>query len=163
MTTLDPNQLLYKAFEPKLKNRFFISMDGIPSYLVKNFNGLGFEQGEVMINHINSYFKVKGGRLVWNDLTLGLYDPISPSGAALVMEWARMHHETVTGRAGYADMYQKNFNLIILGPVGDIVGEWLVKGAFIKNADFGDWSWDDPDVPQEISLTLGINAAVNLF
>ncbi len=27
--------------------------------------------------------------------------------------------------------------------VGDIVSEWIIKGAVITSANFGDYSWDD--------------------
>ena len=149
-TYLEANDIFYQAFEPKLSNRFILYMNGIPSYMIKKVNGIGFQQDEVIINHINSYFKVKGGKMKWEDLQLELYDPITPSGSQAIMEWARMHHETITGRAGYSDMYKRNFNIVILGPVGDVVGEWLVKGAFIKNAKFGDYDWTSD------------NAAINL-
>jgi hypothetical protein len=73
-----------------------------------------------------------------------LFDPITPSGAQSVMEWVRLHHESVTGRDGYSDFYKKDVTINVLGPVGDIVSEWVIKGAFItKAAKFGDYSWDD--------------------
>jgi hypothetical protein len=45
-----------------------------------------------------------------------LFDPITPSGAQAVMEWVRLHHESVTGRDGYSDFYKKDLTLDILGP-----------------------------------------------
>jgi len=162
-TILDTNEVLATHFEPKLQSRFILYMDGFQSYTIKSVNGIGFEQGEVMINYINSYYKLKGGRLVWNDITLGLYDPITPSGSQAVMEWVRMHHETLTGRSGYFDMYAKNLTLAILGPVGDVVSEFLIKLAFIKSGNLGDWDWDNQDAPQELSLTLGNSGVIHNF
>ncbi len=160
---IDPNELMYTAFEPKLVNRFILYFRHIPSYMMKAVDGIGFEQGEVVLNHINSYRKVKGSRLKWNDVTLDLFDPITPSGSQGVMEWVRMHHETLTGRAGYSDMYKENLTINILGPVGDVVGEWIIKGAFIKSSNFGSWNWDTEDEAQNISLTLGMDAMVHNF
>ncbi len=40
----------------------------------------------------------------------------TPSGAQSVMEWARLAHESVTGRDGYSDFYKKDLTLDILGP-----------------------------------------------
>jgi hypothetical protein len=74
------------------------------------------------------YRKVKG-KTTWSDLTMTLFDPITPSGAQAVMEWVRLHHESVTGRDGYSDFYKKDLTIDILGPVGDIVSEWVIKGA----------------------------------
>ena len=32
---IDANQAMFTPFEPKLKNRFIMSIDGIPAYLIK--------------------------------------------------------------------------------------------------------------------------------
>ena len=135
MAILDPNEIFFTAFEPKLKNRFILYDDGIPAYLIKGVSGMGFSQEEITLNHINVYRKIKG-KLKWNDLTLTLFDPITPSGAQSVMEWVRLHHESVTGRDGYSDMYKKDLTINVLCPLGDIISEWVVKGSFIKSADF---------------------------
>ena len=86
-------------------------------------------------------------------MSFTLYDPIVPSGAQAVMEWVRLHHESVTGRDGYADFYKKDLILDILGPVGDKVEEWIIKGAQITSVTFNDLSWDGDDV-MEISLEI---------
>jgi len=123
---------------------------------------LGFEQGEIIMNHINIYRKIKG-KLRWNDVTLTLFDPITPSGAQAVMEWVRLHHESVTGRDGYSDFYKKDVVIDIVGPVGDIVSEWVLKGAFVKNAAFGDLNFDNDTAAQNITLTLGMDYCVLNF
>ena len=162
MAILDPNEIFFTAFEPKQKNRFILYVDGIPAYLIKGVSGMGFSQEEIVLNHINVYRKIKG-KLKWNDLTLTLFDPITPSGAQATMEWVRLHHESVTGRDGYSDMYKKDLTINVLGPVGDIVSEWVVKGAFIKSADFGEYNWDTEAEAQNISLVLGMDYCVLNF
>jgi hypothetical protein len=162
MAILDPNQIFFTAFEPKLKNRFILYVDGIPAYIIKGVSGMGFSQEEIVLNHINVYRKIKG-KLKWNDLTFTLFDPITPSGAQAVMEWVRLHHESVTGRDGYSDMYKKDLTLNVLGPVGDIISEWVVKGAFIKSADFGEFNWDTEAEAQNISMVLGMDYCVLNF
>jgi hypothetical protein len=72
------------------------------------------------------------------------------------MEWVRLHHESATGRDGYSDFYKKDVSLNILGPVGDIVSEWTIKGAFIKAFSAGNYDWSSPD-PTELTLTLGMD------
>jgi hypothetical protein len=163
MAVLDPNEIFFTAYEPKVQNRFIMYVDGIPSYIIKSVNGIGYDQGEIVLNHINTYRKVKGGRLKWNDLSLTLFDPITPSGAQAVMEWTRLHYESVTGRAGYSDFYKKDLTFNVLGPVGDIVSEWIVKGAFIKSANFGEFNWDNDTTAQNISLTLGLDYMILNF
>jgi hypothetical protein len=162
MAILSSNEIFFTAFEPKVQNRFIMYVDGIPAYIIKGVSGLGFEQGEIILNHINTYRKVKG-KLRWNDLSLTLFDPITPSGAQAVMEWVRLHHESVTGRDGYSDFYKKDVVIDIVGPVGDIVSEWVIKGAFIKNANFGDLNFDNDTAAQNITMTLGMDYCVLNF
>ena len=103
MAVLDANEIMFTAFEPKVQNRFIMYIDGIPAYLIKKASAPGFDAGEVVLDHINVYRKVKG-KSKWGDITMTLFDPITPSGAQAVMEWVRLHHESVTGRDGYSDV-----------------------------------------------------------
>ena len=102
------------------------------------------------------------GKGTWQAIEMTLYDPIVPSAAQAVMEWVRLSHESVTGRDGYADFYKKNIKINTLGPVGDKVEEWELKGAFITTANFGDLSFDDI-TPVEISLTVRYDYAILQF
>ena len=162
MAILNPNEIFFTAFEPKQPNRFIMYVDGFPSYIIKAISAVTFEQGEVVLNHINVYSKVKG-KTKWSDLTMTLFDPITPSGAQATMEWLRLHHESITGRDGYSDMYKKDLTINILGPVGDIVSEWVIKGAFIKGGNFGEYNWDTENAAVNLSLTLGMDYCVLNF
>jgi hypothetical protein len=130
--------------------------------MIKEFGEVKIEQAEVTLNHINVQRKVKG-KSTWSDVTMKLYDPITPSGAQAVMEWVRLHHESVTGRDGYSDFYKKDVTVNVLGPVGDVVSEWILKGAFIKDATFDGYNWDTDAQAQSIGLTLAIDYAVLNF
>jgi hypothetical protein len=90
----------------------------------------------------------------WDPITFTLYDPVTPSGAQAVMEWVRLHHESVTGRDGYSDMYKKDLTFNVLGPVGDIVSEWILKGCFITSANFGEYNWDTADTAVNLSMVV---------
>mgnify|MGYP003626187969 FL=1 len=153
MAILDPNEMFFTAFEPKQQNRFLMLVDGVPSYFIKGVGAITLTQGEVTLNHINVLRKVKG-KSTWGNVQLTLHDPISPSGTQTIMEWVRLHHESVTGRDGYSDFYKKDVTLNVLGPVGDIVSEWVLKGCFIVDANFGDYSWDTENTAQTITMTL---------
>jgi len=158
MAVLDPNEIMFRAFEPKVQNRFVMYMDGIPSFLVKNVKAPTFTDNVVKLDHINSYRKIRGKR-EWQDMTMTLYDPITPSGAQAVMEWARLSYESVTGRAGYSDFYKKDLTLNILGPVGDIVGEWIIKGAFLQSGDFGQFDWAS-DAVVDLNITVAMDYCI---
>lgn len=162
MPILDPNEIFFTAFEPKQKNRFIMYVDGIPSYMIKSISEVSLSQGEVTLNHINVQRKVKG-KSTWANVTMTLFDPITPSGAQATMEWVRLHHESVTGRDGYSDFYKKDLTVNVLGPVGDVVSEWILKGAFIVNANFGAYGWDDENAAQELTVEVAIDYAVLNF
>ena len=162
MAILDPNEIFFTAFEPKQANRFIVYIDGIPSYAVKGMGAVSLTQGTVALNHINVQRFVKG-KTTWGTIQFTLFDPITPSGAQAVMEWVRLHHESVTGRDGYSDFYKKDVKINVLGPVGDVVSEWILKGAFVKEATFGDYNWDTENEAKQIELTLGLDYAVLNF
>jgi hypothetical protein len=162
MAVIDPNEIFYTAFEPKQANRFILYMDGMPSYILKGVSAVTLNQGTVTLNHMNVERKVKG-KSVWQDVTLTLFDPITPSGAQATMEWVRLGHESVTGRDGYSDFYKKDLTINVLGPVGDIVSEWILKGAFITSTNFGEYNWDTVDTAVNISITVAIDYAVLNF
>ena len=161
MAVLAPNEIFFTAYEPHVTNRFYMYIDGIPSYIVHKVSAPGFDAGEITLEHINIYRKIKG-KVRWNDMNLTLYSPITPSGAQAAMEWFRLSHESVTGRDGYSDFYKKDITLDILGPIGDIVGEWIIKGAFIKTATFGDFDWGTSEAI-DIPITLGMDFCILNF
>ena len=155
---IENDKIFYTPYEPKVQNRFIMTVDGIPSFIMKKVSRPQIDCGEVVLDHINIIRKVKG-KCKWQDMTMTLYDPIVPSGAQAVMEWVRTAHESVTGRDGYSDFYKKNVTIDVLGPVGDKVEKWTIWGAYIKTAQFGDMDWST-ETQVEIQLTLAMDYAV---
>ena len=153
MPIIDSLQIFGTPFEPVQSNRFLLKVDGIPSYLVKGVSAISLDQTAVELNHINVQRFVKG-KTKWNTVDLTLFSAISPSGAQAVMEWIRLGHESVTGRNGYSDFYKKDLTLQILGPVGDVASEWILKGCFPTNVNFGDFSYDDDGTAINIKMTV---------
>ena len=158
MAIVETSHMMFTAFEPILQNRFLMDIEGIPAYLIKKISRPNITFNEVVLDHINVKRKLKG-KANWEPITCDLYDPVTPSGAQAVMEWIRLSHESVTGRDGYSDFYKKNINIRTLGPVGDIVEEWILKGAFCSNANFGDMDWTS-DTPANISITINMDYAI---
>ncbi len=155
---LEFNEMFYTNFEPKMKNRFIFEIGGIPSYLVRVGNRPSIQFEVVTLDHINVKRKLKG-KGEWQDVQLTLFVPIVPSGAQAVMEWVRLSHESLTGRDGYADFYKKDVQCYMLGPVGDKIEQWTLKGAFINNAVFSDLDWSSND-PAQIDITLSYDYAI---
>ena len=158
---LEPQDIMFTPFEPKLKNRFIMQIEGINAYLIKTMNRPQIDSDEVILEHMNVTRYVKG-KSRWSTIDITLYDPIVPSGAQQVIEWIRLHHESVTGRDGYSDFYKKNITFNLVGPVGDVVEEWELVGAYIQSANFGDLDFSASE-PVEITLTLKYDYAVLKF
>ena len=158
---ISANDIMFTPFEPKTQNRFVFNIDGIPAYTIKAANRPTITFEEVALSHMNVKRYIKG-RGEWQTLDITLYDPIVPSAAQAVMEWVRLSHESVTGRDGYSDFYKKDLNFQVLGPVGDIVEEWKLKGAFIQDANFGELDFSSSE-PIDIQLTLRYDYAILQF
>ena len=155
---LTPQEIMFTNFEPKMSNRFIMYIGGIPAYLIKAAGRPEIANGKITIDHINTRRYIKG-RSEWQDLSITLYDPVVPSAAQAVMEWVRLHHESVTGRDGYSDFYKKEIVFNSLGPVGDKVEEWTLKGAYIQTAKFSDMDYTGEDLAT-VELTLTYDYAI---
>jgi hypothetical protein len=155
-------EMFFTNFEPKMKNRFIMSINGIDSYLIKAANRPTIQFEKVTLDHINVKRQLKG-KGEWQDITITLYDPIVPSGAQQVMEWVRLSHESITGRDGYAAFYKKDIDIYMLGPVGDKIEQWKLKGAFIQSANFGELDFSNATDPASIELTLSYDYAILEF
>ena len=153
MAILNPNEIFYTAFEPKQSNRFIVTDMGVPAYLVKGVSAISFQQTAIALNHMNVQRFVKG-KTKWNAVDFTLFESITPSGAQAVMEWVRLGHESVTGRDGYSDFYKKDITFNVIGPVGDIVSEWVLKGCVITAVDFGAYNYDDDGQAVNIKVSV---------
>jgi tail tube protein gp19 len=156
---LTNNEMFYTIWEPKTKNRFLMYVDGIPTYLIRKTDRPKWTQARQTIDYINLQWFYKG-KTKWEEIALELYDPIVPSGAQTVFEWFRLSHESVTGRDGYQDFYKKEITIDVLGPVGDKVEEWTLKGAFPTAFDGGELNWTNDGEPVLINLTLSYDYAI---
>lgn len=163
MAFIESTLLTKNNWQPKQNHRFILSAPNttIPAFLVTAATKPNISINPVTVDYINKKYKYSG-KAEWMDIDLTLYDPIVPSGAQAVMEWIRLAHESLTGRDGYSDFYKKDLFLQTLGPVGDIVEEWKIVGAFINNATFGDLDWSDDEVTK-ITITLSYDYAVLQF
>lgn len=157
---IDQNELFDRAFdwEPKYTNRFIMYIGDIPTYIIKAAARPSLTNGEIVLDHINVERKLKG-KTRWQDVSITLYDPIVPSGAQAVMEWVRLHHESLTGRDGYSTQYKKDIRFNSLSPTGELIEEWCLKGAFIADSNFGQMDWSTEESVQ-IELTLKYDYAV---
>jgi hypothetical protein len=156
---ISTEEMFFTAFEPKTANRFIMYMDGVPAYLIKSVTRPNLNIEVQTLDHINIKRKIRGGKAEWQDITMTLYDPIVPSGAQVAMEWVRLSHESVTGRNGYADFYKKDLVINTLGPVGDLVEEWTIKGAWCQATNMGTLDWSTSEF-MTVELTVSYDYAI---
>lgn len=150
-------------WDPKYQHKFVLSIpgadgSGIPAYLIKTAAKPSLTNGEVVLDHINIKRKLKG-KTAWNSIAITIYDAIVPSAAQAVMDWVRLHHESATGREGYASQYKKDIVLNQLSPLGEIIEEWKIKGAYLSEVNFGSLDWSAEDVVM-IDATLNYDWAL---
>jgi hypothetical protein len=125
-------------YEPKRQNRFilrFPSSLGINEWYVESTSRPAITINATPIPFLNTETYV-AGRFTWGTINVTFRDPIGPSAAQALMEWVRLHAESVTGRMGYAAGYKKNIDLEMLDPTGVVVEKWIMEGTFLTNVNF---------------------------
>ena len=125
-------------YEPKRQNRFilrFPSSLGINEWFVESAARPHITITPTEIPFLNTSTFV-AGRFNWQTINVVFRDPIGPSAAQALMEWVRLHAESVTGRMGYAAGYKKDIDLEMLDPTGVVVEKWILYGTFLTNVDF---------------------------
>jgi len=150
--TLDVTTLLPNKFEPKRTFRWLFAIEGIDAFLLKTAARPSFTTEEVEIPWINAT-RYLAGKTKFGTIDVTLHDAIAPSGAQQVMEWIRLHYESVSARSGYADFYKRDIEIKMLDPVGTVVELWNGKGAFITDANFNELDYTSSEA-QMINLTL---------
>ncbi len=152
MAKLDISQSLQQQFEPKRQNRFYVEIDGIPSWMVKNFQRPKVANGSIEIDWINSK-RYLAGKTSFGTVTLTLYDPVEKSSSQAIHAWQKAVYDPATGRSGYSDDYAKTIVVKELSPNDDIISEVVFHRAFPTDVDFG--SYDQASAEAiEVSLTI---------
>ena len=142
-------------YEPKKKNRFIFRFPtplGIQEWFVSSGSRPSISQEETEIQFLNTSTFV-AGRFNWQTINVTFRDPIGPSAAQALMEWVRLHAESVTGRMGYAAGYKKNIDLEMLDPTGVVVEKWLLQDTFLTDVNFNALSYSQ-DALATITATL---------
>jgi hypothetical protein len=142
-------------YEPKKKNRFILTFDsslGINSWYVEKASrpSISIDHKEIKFLNTETYV---AGFFNWGEISVTLRDPIGPSASQAVMEWVRLHAESVTGRMGYAAGYKKDVNLEMLDPTGVAVEKWILQNCSIKEAKFNEVGYDNSDI-MTVDMTL---------
>jgi hypothetical protein len=124
-------------YEPKRKNRFIMSFNdlGINEWYVESTSRPSLTIGSTAIDFLNTKTYV-AGKYEWGEISVTFRDPIGPSASQALMEWVRLHAESVTGRMGYAAGYKRDIFLSLLDPTGVVIEKWVLKNTFLTKVDF---------------------------
>lgn len=151
-------------YEPLRQNRFILRFPdelGIQEWWVSTTSRPKYTSSEVEIPFLNtSTFVI--GKFQWESISVTFRDPIGPSATQALMEWIRLHSESVTGRQGYAAGYKKDVELEMLDPTGVVIEKWIMQGTMITSANFGDLDYSSSDIA-DISVTLRFDRAISVF
>lgn len=151
-------------YEPKRTNRFilrFPSSLGINEWYVSSTKRPSAKINSTEIQFLNTSTYV-AGRFTWDEMNVTFRDPIGPSASQALMEWFRLHAESVTGRMGYSSGYKKNLELEMLDPTGVVVEKWILEGCFITSLNFGDLDYSRDDIAN-IQCTLRPDRCIQVF
>ena len=151
-------------YEPKRQNRFilrFPSSLGINEWFVESTARPHITISPVEIPFLNTSTFV-AGRFNWQTLNVTFRDPIGPSAAQALMEWVRLHAESVTGRMGYAAGYKKDIDLEMLDPTGVVVEKWILYGTFLSDVNFNNLAYNT-DALATITATLRMDRCVLVY
>lgn len=142
-------------YEPKRVNRFFAEFAdelGIEVWKVQKFKRPSLKINTVPIKFMNETNYVSGS-YAWDSMQITFLDPIGPSTSQQLMEWVRLHVESLTGRMGYKAGSAKNILLKSLDPTGIEVEKWFLEQCIVETIDFGENSYDD-DALTNITVTV---------
>lgn len=151
-------------YEPKKKNRFIFRFPtplGIQEWFVASGSRPSVTIEEVEVPFLNTSTYV-AGRFNWETIDVTFRDPIGPSATQALMEWVRLHAESVTGRMGYAAGYKKDVELELLDPTGVVIEKWILQGTFLTNVNFNDLDYSSSDIA-DINATLRFDRAISVF
>lgn len=141
---MEQNGLIDKTngekFSPKVKSRFLLRYGNIPSFAVNKISELKFG------------YDMAGNR-IWEDITISIYDVISPHVAESVMNVInKQEAETsnvVTDMERDSEQVRPqgiSADIIILDEAGAIVSNYKLINPYIQRASFGDFDWSSDKV-----------------
>jgi len=147
-------------------------VDAIPSFLITKVTKPGFSIGESEHQYLNHTFYYPG-RVTWNDVSFTIVDVIDSesNGAQAVMKMLEASGYKIPTDEGVISTVSKARSVSALGTItihqidseGNIVEDWVLKNAWIKEATFGELDYSSEEM-QNVEITVKYdNAYINVF
>ena len=152
-------------YEPKTQNRWVLLFPddvGIQTWAVKQVDSpkIAMEKKTIQFLNTETYFV---SSYKWEDMSVTIRDFIAPSQSEALMEWVRLHAESVTGRMGYNVGMAKDIILQSLDPTGVATEEWLLKNTIVTGSvEFGSFDYTNSEI-RELKFTMSPQYCVHLF
>jgi hypothetical protein len=152
--------------EPKKQNRWLLRFPtdvGIQTWACKSVAApkMNITKNEMKFLNTSTYVN---GSYTWQQMAITVRDFIAPSTSQGLIEWVRLHAESVTGRMGYNVGSSKSLTLELLDPTGVKISEWLCQNCIlVEDIDFGgslDYANDDV---LELSFTIQPQYCILLY
>lgn len=157
------------SLEPKRAYRFLVSIAGatqsLENYVIKKVTKPGFEVSESEHKFLSHTFYYPG-KVTWKEVTFELVDLIDPNGSKKFLEMLeeagyRAPEGPVEAGLPTAQTLSKKRSIQALGqPIirqidadGNTTEEWVLKGAWVKNVEFGELDYEGEDL-MAISVTI---------
>lgn len=121
-------------FEPVMKNRFIVKIDGIQSFLICG----------ITMPMCDFDYSIQPPKLHWNPLVLHVYNYANPSTEKDILK---------LGERNNIDIEVK-----YLDPTGDVITVWNFKTT-IASINYGKFNWADTGSPNIIEVKFNVNEA----
>jgi len=142
-------------YEPLVENRFFVEFPSelaVEVWKVQSVKSPTMNINSTEIPFMNETNYLANG-FKWEPIDITFIDTIGSRTTTQLMEWVRLHAESLTGRQGYAIGYKKNLIYKELDPTGITVNKWTLEQCQIVTADFGNSDYSSKEV-KKLQLTV---------
>lgn len=151
-------------YEPLRVNRWLLRFPddiGINECWLSKASRPKYKSEDTSIDFLNTKTHVIG-KYEWESITVSVRETIAPSTTQAIMEWVRLHSESLTGRQGYAAGYKRDLELEMLDPAGHVVQKWIMKNCMVTGANFGELNYTSSDLAQS-DMTIVMDYAILVY
>ena len=143
--------------EPKRKFRWLLYVDSVPSYIIKKVTKPTFTVSEVKHSFINHSFYYPG-RIEYNEIEFTLVDPVNEQAAqvlrTMITDSGYELPDTMNAEAPQTMTKRKSIDTLGEIKIAQIDGDgaevevWTLKGAWIKEINYGDLDYESDDLSE---------------
>lgn len=144
---IEGNVLGTGNFEPQRVYNFSLAIDGLQdTKLALESMSLPTKMvSEIELNFLNTRRYV-AGRASFEAIPVIVKDTIQGSTASEINNWHQQVFDPNTGHIGLASQYKRNASVLLFGPDGSAIREWVLEGSWPTVVNFGSADYNSDDV-----------------